>query len=58
MLRSMSGEEKRIAQTTPRFSSTLQHEPVKVVNATISGHFRDVYDRDYRLPNEVRGTRE
>ena len=44
MLRSMSGEEKRIAQTTPRFSSTLQREPVRVVNAAIIGHFSGVYD--------------
>jgi hypothetical protein len=39
MLRSMSGEEKRIVQTTPRFSSTLQRGRFWAVNPAVIEHF-------------------
>ena len=39
MLRSMSGEGERIAQTTPRLSSTLQREWVGATLGAVIGQF-------------------
>jgi hypothetical protein len=40
----MSGEGKRIGQTTPRLSSTLQREPVKSMDSVVTGHLDGLSD--------------